>query len=406
MMPGSRESTSITASAVTPRSQHGPGGLLEGLVGRDRDDALAQRVRDRQSLEARWGGSLHRMCLQRRRKSSEPGGRRPTLPSVAVLVCRPCRPLLASARSAVPGDERRRARSAMSAERAPVAERLVASEPVMTKSKKAPHLAAVEATADSAPGGAGGARPSTSIPELERYATRAADRLRADAGGGEVRPPRQLAVGGRHRRGALLPGPAPRPRAAATGRAATASCSRKGHAAPIQYAALARHGYFPLRGPDGPAQARRAPPGPPRHDAHARASRSRPARSARASRCRLGIALGLRLDRIDDAHVFALHVRRRLPGGPDVGGRDGGGPLRRHEPDRDRRLQPPPDRRHDRGGHGHQGRAQEVRGLRVGRGRDRRPRHGRRRRGARVEPRRASGRPRSCARPARAAASR
>ena len=79
--------------------------------------------------------------------------------------------------------------------------------------------------------------------------------------------------------------------------------------------------------------------------------------------------------------------------------RDGGRPLRRLEPDRDRRLQPPPDRRHDRGGHGHQGRAQEVRGVRVGRGRDRRPRHGRGRRGARVEPHAASGRRRSSARP-------
>ena len=36
------------------------------------------------------------------------------------------------------------------------------------------------------------------------------------------------------------------PQRAAAGRAATASCSRKGHAAPIQYAALARHGYFPM----------------------------------------------------------------------------------------------------------------------------------------------------------------
>ena len=43
----------------------------------------------------------------------------------------------------------------------------------------------------------------------------------------------------------------------------------------------------------------------------------------------LGIALGLRLDKIDEAHVFGAHVRRRLPGGPDVGGGDGRGPLRR-----------------------------------------------------------------------------
>ena len=94
----------------------------------------------------------------------------------------------------------------------------------------------------------------------------------------------------------------------------------KGHAAPIQYAALARHGYFPLPGPDGAAKARRPSPGPSGHDPHARASRSRPARSGRASRCRLGIALGLRLDKIDEAHVFGDPLRRRLPGGPDLGG--------------------------------------------------------------------------------------
>ena len=159
----------------------------------------------------------------------------------------------------------------------------------------------------------------------------------------------------------------------------------KGHAAPIQYAALARHGYFPmedlmgLRKLDAHLQGHpdmtRTPgvevstgslgPGPfdvARDRARAAAGRDR--RGAR-----------LRAD-----------VGRRLPGGPVLGGRDGGGALRRPQPDRDRRLQPPPDRRHDRGGHGHRRRAQEVRGVRVGRGRDRRPRHDGRRRGARVEP--------------------
>ena len=37
--------------------QHRAGGLLEGLVGRDRDDALAERVRDR--LLAEFGGEVH-----------------------------------------------------------------------------------------------------------------------------------------------------------------------------------------------------------------------------------------------------------------------------------------------------------------------------------------------------------
>ena len=79
--------------------------------------------------------------------------------------------------------------------------------------------------------------------------------------------------------------------------------------------------------------------------------------------------------------------------------------FERPQPDRDRRLQPPADRRHHRGGHGHRRRAREVRGLRLGRGRDRRPRHGRDRRGARAQPHAATARPRSSARPRRAAAS-
>ena len=54
---------------------------------------------------------------------------------------------------------------------------------------------------------------------------RAPDPLRADARGRQVRPPRLLAVGGRHRRRPLLPGAAPRPRPNPTGRSATASCS-------------------------------------------------------------------------------------------------------------------------------------------------------------------------------------
>ena len=42
----------------------------------------------------------------------------------------------------------------------------------------------------------------------------------------------------------------------------------KGHAAPIQYAALARHGYSRSEDLMKPAQARRAPPGPSGHDPH------------------------------------------------------------------------------------------------------------------------------------------
>ena len=101
----------------------------------------------------------------------------------------------------------------------------------------------------------------------------------------------------------------------------------------------------------------------------------------------VGICLALRLDGLDDDRAgLRAALRRRLPGGPDLGGGDRGGPLRRPQPDRDRRLQPPADRRHHRGGHGHRRRARQVRGLRLGRGRDRRPRHAAGRRGAGAQP--------------------
>ena len=121
----------------------------------------------------------------------------------------------------------------------------------------------------------------------------------------------------------------------------------------------------------------------------------------------LGIALALRLDGLvrDRARVRPA-LRRRLPGGPDLGGGDRGAALRGHQPDRDRRLQPPADRRHHRGGHGHRRRARQVRVLRLGRGRDRRPRHDRGGRGARAQPRRSTVRRRSSARRPRARASR
>ena len=79
----------------------------------------------------------------------------------------------------------------------------------------------------------------------------------------------------------------------------------KGHAAPIQYAALARHGYFPhedlmgLRKLDAHLQG------------HPDMTRTPGVEVSTGSlgqglSMSLGIALGLRLDRIDDAHVFAL----------------------------------------------------------------------------------------------------
>ena len=79
----------------------------------------------------------------------------------------------------------------------------------------------------------------------------------------------------------------------------------KGHAAPIQYAALARHGYFPhedlmgLRKLDAHLQG------------HPDMTRTPGVEVSTGSlgqglSMSLGIALGLRLDRIDEAHVFAL----------------------------------------------------------------------------------------------------
>ena len=162
-------------------------------------------------------------------------------------------------------------------------------EPVMSKSKKAPHLAAVEAAADSAsaaPRQPAKARQGSPAHRRRARALRdgAADRLRADARGGQVGPPRQLAVGGRHRRGALLPGPAARSRPAAVARAGPLR-ALQGPRRPDPVRGAGPPRLLPARGPDGPAQARRPSPGPPGHDPHARASRSRPARSARASRC-------------------------------------------------------------------------------------------------------------------------
>src|SRR6266511_3635217 len=79
----------------------------------------------------------------------------------------------------------------------------------------------------------------------------------------------------------------------------------KGHAAPIQYAALARHGYFPMADLMGLRKL----------DAHLQGhpdmTRTRGVEVSTGSlgqglSMSLGIALGLRLDRIDEAHVFAI----------------------------------------------------------------------------------------------------
>src|SRR3989442_6105617 len=79
----------------------------------------------------------------------------------------------------------------------------------------------------------------------------------------------------------------------------------KGHAAPIQYAALARHGYFPhedlmgLRKLDAHLQ------GHPDMTRTPGVEVSTGSLGQGLSMC-LGIALGLRLDEVDEAHVFGL----------------------------------------------------------------------------------------------------
>ena len=149
----------------------------------------------------------------------------------------------------------------------------------------------------------------------------------------------------------------------------------KGHAAPIQYAALAEHGYFPRQDLMGLRKIGHQLQGHP-DMTRTRGSRSRPVRWARDFRC-ARICLALRLDGLDEtAQVFGLlsdgDARRARPGGRPRR------PLQDPEPDGDHRLQPPADRRHHRGSHGHRRRAREVRGVRLGLGRDRGARHGRR----------------------------
>ncbi len=229
--------------------------------------------------------------------------------------------------------------------------------------------------------------------------------MRADARGRKVGAPRLLALGRRHRLGALQPRPPPRPRepGVAGARPLRALQGPRGPD-PVRGARPPR--LLPARGPPGPAEDRSRPAGAPRHDSNAgRRGLDRLARPGTLDvRGHLPRAAPRRARRHGAGVRRAL--RRRLPGGSDLGGGDGRGALRRRELDRDRRLQPPPDRRHDRGGHGHRRRAGEVRVVRLGLDRDRRPRHGRRssRRWSAAAP--STGPRRSSRRPRRAAASR
>ena len=161
----------------------------------------------------------------------------------------------------------------------------------MSKSKKVPHLAAVE-----------GARHT--VAELERYATLLridCVRMLAVAKSGHLDSSLSAAdiVAALYYR--VLRHDPELPRWPGRDRFVLS----KGHAAPIQYAALARHGYFPpedlmgLRKLDAHLQG------------HPDMTRTPGVEVSTGSlgqglSMSLGIALGLRLDRIGDAHVFAL----------------------------------------------------------------------------------------------------
>jgi transketolase len=179
-----------------------------------------------------------------------------------------------------------------------------ATDLTMAKSKKASHLAAVPdadgAGATVAPAGA----ELPSIPELERAATLLridCVRMLAVAKSGHLDSSLSAAdiVGALYYR-VLRHDPQ---RIGWPDRDRFVLC--KGHAAPIQYAALARHGYFPMQDLMGVRQL----------DAHLQGhpdmTRTPGVEVSTGSlgqglSMSLGIALGLRLDGIDEAHVFGL----------------------------------------------------------------------------------------------------
>ena len=142
-------------------------------------------------------------------------------------------------------------------------------EPVMSKSKKAPHLAAVEAAADSASVTAPARSPSTRSPSWS--ATRPllridCVRMLAVAKSGHLDSSLSAAdiVAALYYR--VLRHDPERPNWPGRDRFVLSQGPRG--ADPVRGAGPPR--LLPARGPDGPAQARRPPPGPSGHDAHAR----------------------------------------------------------------------------------------------------------------------------------------
>jgi transketolase len=176
----------------------------------------------------------------------------------------------------------------------------------MSKRRKVPHLAPVENIPaqglERRPRALGSRRPG--IAELERYATVLridCVRMLAVAKSGHLDSSLSAAdiVAALYYR--VLRHDPERPNW--PGRDRFVLC--KGHAAPIQYAALARHGYFPhedlmgLRKLDAHLQ------GHPDMTRTPGVEVSTGSLGQGLSMC-LGIALGLRLDEVDEAHVFGL----------------------------------------------------------------------------------------------------
>jgi transketolase len=196
----------------------------------------------------------------------------------------------------------------MSAE--PGASREQASQPdraetAVTKRKKVPHLAPVEnipAQGLDRPRLLKGRKPT--IAEIERYATVLridCVRMLAVAKSGHLDSSLSAAdiVAALYYR--VLRHDPERPRW--PGRDRFVLC--KGHAAPIQYAALARHGYFPYQDLMGLRKLDAHLQGHPDMTRTPGVEVSTGSLGQGLSMC-LGIALGLRLDKVEGAHVFGV----------------------------------------------------------------------------------------------------
>ena len=196
-----------------------------------------------------------------------------------------------------------RGKSASMPDRSSADAALQRADPVMSNPKKVPHLAAVDALEERREGSRR-TQAAPSILDLERHATvlridcvrmlavAKSGHLDSSLSAADIVAALYYRVLRHDPQRALWPG---RDRFVLS----------KGHAAPIQYAALARHGYFPhedlmgLRKLDAHLQG------------HPDMTRTPGVEVSTGSlgqglSMSLGIALGLRLDRIEDAHVFAL----------------------------------------------------------------------------------------------------